>query len=299
MPSSILFAAQTFVQFSIVVIGRCLLIVASVGSGSFAATASPASAAADHVTVELVSETSTVRAGTRAWLGLKFTHEPHWHTYWMNPGDSGLPTRLEWQLPKGYRAGDIVWPAPKRFDLGDLFNFGYDDTVLLMVPIEIPTDAAGVPALGVTARWLICNDVCIPGKATLSLNLPIAKQATANATIATLFAKSRASVPIKVAARGAVTEANEHIRVDLDDKLPKDGMFDFFPTSAKLFTNAPFKVSRTGGQVTLSGIRSEYFEAAPTTLSIVVTRRVARSDPPSAWQFEIPWSSAPRASALK
>jgi DsbC/DsbD-like thiol-disulfide interchange protein len=253
-----------------------------------------AKVAADHVTVELVSEATAAAPGTRTWLGLKFTHEPHWHTYWKNPGDSGLPTRLEWQLPPGFRAGEIVWPAPRRFDLGDIFNFGYDGTMLLMVPIDVPANAAKSASLNVNARWLICNDVCIPGRASLGIEVPIAKQSAANAAAAALFAKSRSTVPVSADARGAITTNGDRIRVEFDSTaLPKDGTFDYFPSLPKLFTNAPFKVTQEGNRTVLTGVRSEYFESAPPSLPLVVTR----NNGAQAWVFDLPWVSGARSSA--
>ncbi len=53
------------------------------------------------------------------WVGLQLAHQPKWHSYWKNPGDSGLPTRLSWTLPTGVMAGDIAWPKPQKFYLGE------------------------------------------------------------------------------------------------------------------------------------------------------------------------------------
>ena len=146
---------------------------------ALAAAAPVASAAArdeNHVAVTLVSEQTALVPGKTAWLGIVLKHQPHWHTYWVNPGDSGLPTKLRWQLPPGFKAGDIAWPAPQRFSAGEVYNFGYAGQVLLPVPIEIPADAKpGTKArLAVEAKWLVCREECIPGKATLKMSLPIA-----------------------------------------------------------------------------------------------------------------------------
>jgi thiol:disulfide interchange protein DsbD len=78
-----------------------------------------------------------VAAGQPLWLGLQITHQPVWHTYWKNPGDSGLPTVLEWTLPAGVTAGDIAWPTPKKIPIGNLANYGYEGTVLLPVPLTV------------------------------------------------------------------------------------------------------------------------------------------------------------------
>ena len=73
-----------------------------------------------------------IEAGKTLWLGLEMVHQPEWHTYWRNPGDSGLPTVLQWKLPEGLVAGNLIWPVPRRIPIGPLANFGYEDTLLLL-----------------------------------------------------------------------------------------------------------------------------------------------------------------------
>ena len=119
-------------------------IVSGAGAGVVLLAAASVSAApvqADHVGVELVSETTALVPGRSATLGLRFVHEPHWHTYWINPGDSGLAAKLTWDLPAGCRASEIAWPMPKRFDVGGLFNFGYSGDALLPVQLEVAASA--------------------------------------------------------------------------------------------------------------------------------------------------------------
>jgi thiol:disulfide interchange protein DsbD len=98
----------------------------------------------DEVRAELVADAPEgVSAGKPLSLGLLIRHAPHWHTYWKNPGDSGLPTTLEWTLPAGVQAGPIEWPTPKRLPIGPLVNYGYDGTVLLPVTVAVPADFRG------------------------------------------------------------------------------------------------------------------------------------------------------------
>jgi len=174
--------------------------LAIVSAALVVAWAVPASArpfAADHVRVELIAEDNAFVPGRRAWLGLRFVHEPHWHTYWINPGDSGLPTKLQWHLPEGFEAGAIDWPAPQRFEAGGIVNFGYDGRALLLVPVDVPASARlGATAhVAVDAKWLVCREECIPGKVTLKLALPVAKSAHAFARWQRAFAAARARKP--------------------------------------------------------------------------------------------------------
>ena len=146
----------------------------------------------------LLAEKTSAVAGQTLTVGLRIIHDPHWHTYWRNPGDSGLPTQIEWQLPPGWRAGPIQWPTPKRLPVGPLANFGYEGDLLLPVDIAVPAGAApGDVRLTAKASWLVCKDVCIPGDAHLALVIPVSRDANlAKASAdAALFTRARASIP--------------------------------------------------------------------------------------------------------
>jgi len=131
----------------------------------------------DAVTAQLVAAQTAVMPGRPARLGLVLTHDPHWHTYWENPGDSGLPTRIEWSTASGQAltASEIRWPTPDWLPVGPLASFGYEGEVLLSQTVDIPADAVPGQTLELIAhaQWLVCRDVCIPGEATLSIRLPV------------------------------------------------------------------------------------------------------------------------------
>ena len=129
----------------------------------------------DHVTAELVAREAGVAPGQPLQIGLRLQHIPHWHTYWRNPGDSGLPTTISWTLPAGAQAADIDWPAPKRIPIGPLVNYGYEGDLLLPLRFTAPADAkpGSTLQLQAQANWLVCNDVCIPESATLNLAVPV------------------------------------------------------------------------------------------------------------------------------
>src|SRR5687768_14820577 len=95
-----------------------------------------------HLTSQLVAESTAAVPGTPLTLGLLLEHDPHWHTYWRNPGDSGLPTELALSLPAGVAAAPIAWPHPQRFELSGIVNFGYGGRRLLPVSITIPAGYA-------------------------------------------------------------------------------------------------------------------------------------------------------------
>jgi thiol:disulfide interchange protein/DsbC/DsbD-like thiol-disulfide interchange protein len=128
----------------------------------------------DALEVELVSATESVRAGDRALVGLRIRHEAGWHTYWRNPGDSGLPTQVRVQAPPGVQVGEIRWPAPSRMFVGPLANYGFEGEIVLPMEVVVPAGQVGPLKLDAQADWLVCREVCIPGEASVSLALPVA-----------------------------------------------------------------------------------------------------------------------------
>jgi thiol:disulfide interchange protein/DsbC/DsbD-like thiol-disulfide interchange protein len=125
-----------------------------------------------------------VQAGSSFYLGLKLSHAPHWHTYWKNPGDSGLPTELKWTLPTDWTASETIWPLAKKIPIGPLANFGYENEVLLLSAIKVPAnfDASsdGPVVAQLHAKWLVCSKECIPQEGLFEITIPLLKPALQN-----------------------------------------------------------------------------------------------------------------------
>jgi thiol:disulfide interchange protein DsbD len=138
--------------------------------------------APQHVQASLVAADASIRPGQPFTVALHFVHDPHWHTYWLNPG-TGLATKLTWTLPAGFTAGDIQWPAPAPIKdrQGNVTGNGYEGDLLLPVTITPPANLPpGTPIeLKARAAWLMCEQVCIPGNADVSLSLPVSSDAPA------------------------------------------------------------------------------------------------------------------------
>jgi thiol:disulfide interchange protein DsbD len=168
----------------------------------------------DHVTAELVAERSAVQPGQSLQIGLRLLHIPHWHTYWRNPGDSGLPTTIDWQLPAGSQVGEIEWPAPKRLPIGPLVNYGFEGELLLPLRFTAPADArpGSDLRLRAEARWLVCHDVCIPESATLELLLPVVAEGTTPGTTAWTAAFESAAAARAQPLTGWTAEVQRHGR---------------------------------------------------------------------------------------
>lgn len=164
----------------------------------FAGSASAAFAADPRVSAELLAETQAIVPGRTSWIALRQRIAPGWHTYWLNPGDSGEPLRVEWSLPPGFTAGDIAWPAPDRISAGIAMSYGYSLAVVLPIPLTAPPGLT--PDDRVTLRghasWLVCEKTCIPEEAPLTLTLPVARgPSSADPRGAPLIAAARRSTP--------------------------------------------------------------------------------------------------------
>jgi len=157
-----------------------------------------AGAVGPHGTVDLIADRASVRPAHPFWVGLHFQMEEGWHIYWTNPGDSGEPPRVKWSLPSEFQAGPLQWPVPHRIEDHSLIDYGYQNEVLLPVKITPPEkiDGGSDVHLNATVSWLVCREICVPGRADLALTLPI-RTGTSGPPSSThlLFAKAQADLP--------------------------------------------------------------------------------------------------------
>ena len=163
-----------------------------------APSAQAANSPIPHGTVELIAEHQWIAAGATVNLGLHFQLEKGWHIYWINPGDSGEPPRVKWQLPVGLTPGATEWPVPRRLGNASIVDFGYEDDVTLIIPMRADAHLPELQSAPLAAQIsvLICREMCIPGKAQVSLTLPIRPQApAADSHTAELFAAARKALP--------------------------------------------------------------------------------------------------------
>ncbi|MCC6195596.1 MAG: thioredoxin family protein [Burkholderiales bacterium] len=153
-----------------------------------------------HVEAELVSERTAFVPGEATTVGLRLKMADGWHTYWQNPGDSGLPTALTWKLPEGAAAGPIQWPAPHALPVGPLMNHGYEGEVLLLTDVQVPASAKPGETLTLAAKaeWLVCRETCIPEEANLELALPVTGRADVYPQWGKAIAATRDALPRKV-----------------------------------------------------------------------------------------------------
>jgi len=206
-----------------------LLAAAWIGAAGASAIAAPVNSG--HVQVELVADQAQVAPGGVVHVALRQQIAPGWHTYWRNPGDSGQQTTLAWSLPYGWSAGDIIWAPPKKLPLPPLMDYGYEGQVLLPAALSVSKDASPGQSVTLKARadYLVCQQVCVPEGADLTITLPVAATATSDPTWAS---------PIKAAL----------------DAAPKPAGL-----TASVTPGAVLKLSITGPAVTGVDVSGAYF----------------------------------------
>jgi thiol:disulfide interchange protein/DsbC/DsbD-like thiol-disulfide interchange protein len=198
-----------------------------------AAPAWSAPVRAPHIEAELVAEHTAWLPGADNPVALRLKPDAGWHTYWRNPGDSGLPTALIWSLPGGWSAGEIHWPYPKPYRLGELVNYGYGEDTLHLVTLSLPRmPEGGEVTVHAEARWLVCSDICIPGSAELSLTLPVSEIATVDPAWGPRFRETRGRLPDPdpLPAIFEIAEGEFRIAIDTGDaRLAQATQTGFFP----------------------------------------------------------------------
>jgi len=174
-----------------------LTALAVAGALATALTASAEPVRTPRVEAELVSERTAWVPGQPNTVALRLKMKPGWHVYWQNPGDSGLPTTIDWKLPAGFSAGPIQWPAPHALPAGPLINYGYEGEVLHLVDLDVPVSLAvvGRQTAKATVDWLVCKETCIPESVDLALTLPVAAGAGPDPTWAAPIEATRRALP--------------------------------------------------------------------------------------------------------
>ncbi len=153
------------------------------------------SAQAAHTQVRLLLSADTARPGDTVWAGVDMKMEPDWHTYWKNPGEAGMATKIEWQLPPGVTAGEIQWPLPEKLPPAEVTTYGYNDEVMLIVPLKLANDLNPGPLdLKAKVSWLECKEACIPGGQDVEAKMNIGSE-TKTSTDAALLESWQIKVP--------------------------------------------------------------------------------------------------------
>jgi thiol:disulfide interchange protein DsbD len=227
---------------------RAFRSVVGLGFALAALATSAAPVRTEHVEAELVSERAALAPGQTLTVALRLKMDRGWHTYWLNPGDSGLPTTLAWTLPSGIAAGPIEWPAPSVLTQGPLTNYGYEGEVLLLTQITLlpQLQSGSTVALNARADWLVCKEICIPEGADLSLALPVAPTAPVDARWAEPIAKARAALPGQLSG-WTIAAVGNGAKVELT-LAPTDSATQIEPGVVHFFPSTEGRIEASGKQ---------------------------------------------------
>jgi thiol:disulfide interchange protein DsbD len=213
---------------------------------------------AKHARVELIAENTGVTAGQKLLLGVHYQLEKDWHLYWINPGDSGQPPVIRWQLPSGFSAGEAQWPRPEKLKSSQSADYVYKDDLLLMVPVNVPSGLSSKSAtmnMSADAKWLICREICLADHAQLHLALPVSSTPSRDPRNAQLFGRTRRLLPRAWPAtwKATATSSKDNfvLSVHIGEPLREA---EFFPLEFSQIENgAPqgLKVTAHGARITL------------------------------------------------
>lgn len=238
-------------------------------------------------TAELVSGQPVIRSGQPFWMAVHLDLAEGWHTYWRNPGDSGVQAMIKWRLPPGVTADEAVWPYPSVFEEGPIVTYGYEDQAWLFTRLN--PDAAGAGStltVGAEVQWLVCREICIPQRADLTLALPVAAEdgagpATSGASSASpeppspSFADALARVPVPMEGEASYQADGDVLvlTVSAPDLSPGAQAY-FFPHDYGVIDHsAPQASTLNGGSIQVSAHRDLTAGALPETVSGVLVVR--------------------------
>ena len=247
------------------------------------------------VEARLAAEQLSVQPGKPISVALILSMKPGWHVYWKNPGDSGLPTTLDWTLPPGFSAGPLQWPVPQRFVLEGLVTYGYSGRVMLMTEITPPArlQAGTILKLRAQAGWLACRVECIPGKASLEASLPVLAGAPAvDAKWSQEFRVTRSLLPLP-GDPGAFTSVADSRTVTLKgsgSSFQQGALVQFYPDSpGQVSVSSPQQATRDGASLQMRMQRDADAGALRRLTGILVTTSGSGNQ---AFEVDVPVTAA-------
>ena len=243
------------------------------------------------VKAELLADTNAVVPSKPFTVGLLLRMAPGWHTYWKFPGDAGLPSELKWKLPEGWKIGEIQWPIPlKTTDPGDIQTYGYQDEVLLMQEITPPASINdSTVKLAAEANWLVCEKICIPGNASLQLELP--RSVTSVPANAEIFARYRRLLPRDwpgaIVATANWKRARSDLRLNVKSAtLANYPNVDFYPLpQGDTVVGHPQLESRSGNEIVFRVPLESVSKDLSSIQGLVVFAQRADGSERAAWQI--------------
>ncbi len=264
-----------------------------------------ASAGADLKTeARLLLDSAGARPGDTIWAGLQLRMAPNWHTYWQNPGDSGIATKIDWTLPVGIGAGPVHWPVPEKLITASLTTYVYHGEAILLIPLTLAGNlAAGNLEIKGKVSWLECEELCVAGKAEVSAKLVIGSESKPSAD-ATLIEAARKrlpqimpGLPVRAAWEKASDTDTRPLLLEWDTK-EKSASVDFFPYASDTFEIAgdTEKLADENGKVRLRKTVKKSEGDWPAQIAGVLVARQSGDSPPQGYEVHLPLAPVAAAS---
>ncbi len=240
--------------------------------------------------IRLLLSAATARPGDTVMAGISLQMQPGWHSYWLNPGDSGLATKVEWILPPGVTAGEIQWPVPEKLVTPPLTTYVYSGEAILLVPLKIATDAPTGP-LEIKAKvsWQECADQCILGRDTVNSQLAISGESRPSPD-ATVLEVAKAKLPKAdpkpiVRARWEKGDETRPLIVECD-LTGKPAEVDFFPYASGNYEvkGETERLPDADGKVQIRKLVSKTEGDWPTSIPGLLVSKSTKDSPPAAYE---------------
>jgi DsbC/DsbD-like thiol-disulfide interchange protein len=225
----------------------------------------------EHLETSIISDVASIAPGAPFMVAVAFEMEEEWHIYWRNPGDAGLATSIEWNVPEGFTVEPLEWPVPRLFGDPPEVSYGYAGKVVLAARVTPPAGLApgGSVEIAATARWLVCKEACIPGNSTMSIRLPVESSARANSATRPLIDNALAATPrpntrwkiTAVATSSGYTISVPSTPAHEGESLP---MLRFLPYEESVIDHSAMQATEKVAGATLIHLAASPFAAART-----------------------------------
>lgn len=272
------------------------LLIAALLLGGVAATV--AQAAALKTQADLLLANEVARPGETVWAGVRLRMAPGWHTYWRFAGDSGAPTKIEWNLPPGVTAGEIQWPVPEKLTVAGFTTYVFHDETVLLVPLRLADDLpAGRVQISAEVSWLECEEVCVPGRAHVAASLAVGAESKPSAHAAVLAAWQK-RLPVEATAlspearwESPGTEESRFVNIEFTGTGAVD-QWDFFPyTGGAVEIGAATERSVVGERFRLRKEVTRFDGQWPQVLAGLLVHRANPAEPPLGYEVRLPLAS--------
>jgi len=243
-----------------------------------------------HCQAALEAEVTQIKPGAPFYAAVRLTPEPGWHTYWMNPGDSGFATTVKWELPSGWRVGPIEWPVPELMVTSAGTNYCYPHEVELRAMLIPPHNLlTGHVSIGADTQWMACREACVFGHADLTLDLAVGRHLRVNRDARRRIRAVQSSLPQMPSSSLTARRDGTCVVVDLGPIKPPPNV-TFFGADATIDPTEPAQVTSDGSSYHVRLQLSPYAAPNPTWLGgiLVVPRGETLSGGTRALLVDVP-----------